>query len=123
MAGHSKWANIQHRKNRQDERRGKLFPRLIMASTAAARRGGGDATSNPRLRLALDKASDEFKTYRQQMGPRLRRDDPSEQYLRDLDRMIQRTRRRMERDAQRAREEAAETTADPAAPTGQETAP
>jgi YebC/PmpR family DNA-binding regulatory protein len=58
MAGHSKWANIQHRKNRQDERRGKLFTRLIKEITVAARLGGADAASNPRLRLAVDKASD-----------------------------------------------------------------
>ena len=58
MAGHSKWANIQHRKNRQDERRGKLFTRLIKEITVAAKLGGGDSASNPRLRLALDKASD-----------------------------------------------------------------
>ncbi|MFA7665455.1 MAG: YebC/PmpR family DNA-binding transcriptional regulator [Burkholderiaceae bacterium] len=57
MAGHSKWANIQHRKNRQDERRGKLFSRLIREITVAAKLGGGDAGTNPRLRLALDKAS------------------------------------------------------------------
>jgi YebC/PmpR family DNA-binding regulatory protein len=58
MAGHSKWANIQHRKNRQDERRGKLFTRLIKEITVAAKLGGADPSSNPRLRLALDKASD-----------------------------------------------------------------
>jgi len=58
MAGHSKWANIQHRKNRQDERRGKLFTRLIKEITVAARLGGAEPASNPRLRLALDKASD-----------------------------------------------------------------
>ena len=58
MAGHSKWANIQHRKNRQDEKRGKLFTRLIKEITVAARLGGGDPGSNPRLRLAMDKASD-----------------------------------------------------------------
>ena len=58
MAGHSKWANIQHRKNRQDERRGKLFTRLIKEITVAAKLGGADSASNPRLRLALDKASD-----------------------------------------------------------------
>ena len=56
MAGHSKWANIQHRKNRQDERRGRTFGRLIKEITVAARMGGGDASSNPRLRLAMDKA-------------------------------------------------------------------
>jgi YebC/PmpR family DNA-binding regulatory protein len=58
MAGHSKWANIQHRKNRQDEKRGKLFTRLIKEITVAAKLGGGDPGSNPRLRLAVDKASD-----------------------------------------------------------------
>ena len=56
MAGHSKWANIQHRKKRQDNKRGKLFTKLIKEITVAAREGGGDADSNPRLRLALDKA-------------------------------------------------------------------
>ena len=56
MAGHSKWANIQHRKGRQDAKRGKVFTRLIKEITVAARLGGGDAGSNPRLRLALDKA-------------------------------------------------------------------
>jgi len=58
MAGHSKWANIQHRKNRQDEKRGKLFTRLIREITVSAKLGGGDPGTNPRLRLALDKASD-----------------------------------------------------------------
>ncbi|MGE0873267.1 MAG: YebC/PmpR family DNA-binding transcriptional regulator [Burkholderiales bacterium] len=56
MAGHSKWANIQHRKNRQDAKRGKIFTRLIKEITVAARLGGGDPGSNPRLRLALDRA-------------------------------------------------------------------
>src|SRR5512135_56098 len=56
MAGHSQWANIQHRKGRQDAKRGKVFTRLIKEITVAARLGGGDATSNPRLRLAIDKA-------------------------------------------------------------------
>ncbi|MCC7151371.1 MAG: YebC/PmpR family DNA-binding transcriptional regulator [Rubrivivax sp.] len=56
MAGHSKWANIQHRKNRQDEKRGKVWTRVIREIMAAAREGGGDATANPRLRLAIDKA-------------------------------------------------------------------
>ena len=56
MAGHSKWANIQHRKKRQDAKRGKLFTRLIREITVAAREGGGDQDSNPRLRLALEKA-------------------------------------------------------------------
>jgi YebC/PmpR family DNA-binding regulatory protein len=58
MAGHSKWANIQHRKNRQDEKRGKIFTRLIKEITVAARMGGGDPAVNPRLRLAMDKAGD-----------------------------------------------------------------
>ena len=58
MAGHSKWANIQHRKNRQDEKRGKLFTRLIKEITVAAKLGGGDLAINPRLRLAVEKASD-----------------------------------------------------------------
>jgi len=58
MAGHSKWANIQHRKNRQDEKRGKLFTRLIKEITVAAKLGGADLSANPRLRLAVDKASD-----------------------------------------------------------------
>src|SRR6187455_152370 len=56
MAGHSKWANTQHRKNRQDAKRGKIFTRLIKEITVAARLGGGDPNSNPRLRLAVDKA-------------------------------------------------------------------
>jgi YebC/PmpR family DNA-binding regulatory protein len=56
MAGHSKWANIQHRKNKQDAKRGQLFTKLIREITVAARMGGGDLTSNPRLRLAVDKA-------------------------------------------------------------------
>ena len=58
MAGHSKWANIQHRKNRQDEKRGKLFTRVIRELTVAAKTGGGDPAMNPKLRLAMDKASD-----------------------------------------------------------------
>lgn len=56
MAGHSKWANIQHRKNAQDAKRGKLFTKLIREITVAARMGGGDANSNPRLRTVMDKA-------------------------------------------------------------------
>jgi len=56
MAGHSKWANVQHRKNRQDAKRGRIFTRLIKEITVAARLGGGDPDSNPRLRLAVDKA-------------------------------------------------------------------
>ena len=58
MAGHSKWANIQHRKGKQDAKRGKIFTRLIKEITVAAKMGGGDATSNPRLRLAVEKARD-----------------------------------------------------------------
>jgi YebC/PmpR family DNA-binding regulatory protein len=58
MAGHSKWANIQHRKNRQDEKRGRLFTRLIKEITVAAKLGGADPDANPRLRLAMDKASE-----------------------------------------------------------------
>ncbi|MCL4184759.1 MAG: YebC/PmpR family DNA-binding transcriptional regulator [Burkholderiaceae bacterium] len=58
MAGHSKWANIQHRKGRQDAKRGKLFTRLIKEITVAAKLGGGDPAANPRLRLAMDKASE-----------------------------------------------------------------
>lgn len=58
MAGHSKWANIQHRKGRQDSKRGKIFTRLIKEITVAARLGGGDPAANPRLRLAVDKAYD-----------------------------------------------------------------
>ncbi len=58
MAGHSKWANIQHRKGRQDEKRGKIFTRLIKEITVASRMGGSDPGMNPRLRLAIDKASD-----------------------------------------------------------------
>jgi YebC/PmpR family DNA-binding regulatory protein len=58
MAGHSKWANIQHRKGRQDAKRGKIFTRLIKEITVAARMGGGDPDMNPRLRLAVDKATD-----------------------------------------------------------------
>jgi YebC/PmpR family DNA-binding regulatory protein len=56
MAGHSRWANIQHRKGRQDAKRGKVFTKLIKEVTVAARLGGGDAGTNPRLRLALEKA-------------------------------------------------------------------
>ncbi|GIX21572.1 MAG: putative transcriptional regulatory protein [Gammaproteobacteria bacterium] len=58
MAGHSKWANIQHRKKAQDAKRGKLFTRLIREITVAARMGGADPAANPRLRLAIDKALD-----------------------------------------------------------------
>ena len=56
MAGHSKWANIQHRKGRQDEKRGKIWTRIIREITVAARAGGGDLGTNPRLRLAVDRA-------------------------------------------------------------------
>ena len=56
MAGHSKWANIQHRKGRQDEKRGKIWTRVIREIMVAARTGGGDMNANPRLRLAVDKA-------------------------------------------------------------------
>jgi YebC/PmpR family DNA-binding regulatory protein len=56
MAGHSKWANIQHRKGRQDEKRGKAWTRAIREIMVAARLGGGDPGANPRLRLAIDKA-------------------------------------------------------------------
>lgn len=58
MAGHSKWANIQHRKGRQDEKRGKIWTKLIKEITVAAKLGGGDISANPRLRLAIDKAKD-----------------------------------------------------------------
>jgi len=57
MAGHSKWANIQHRKGRQDARRGKLWTRIIREITVAARAGGADPDTNPRLRMAWDKAT------------------------------------------------------------------
>ena len=56
MAGHSKWANIQHRKGRQDEKRGRVWTRIIREIVVAARQGGGDLGMNPRLRLAVDKA-------------------------------------------------------------------
>jgi YebC/PmpR family DNA-binding regulatory protein len=56
MAGHSKWANIQHRKGRQDEKRGKIWTRLTREIIVAARQGGGDVAMNPRLRLAIEKA-------------------------------------------------------------------
>jgi YebC/PmpR family DNA-binding regulatory protein len=56
MAGHSKWANIQHRKGRQDEKRGKVWTRVTREIIVAAREGGGDPTMNPRLRLAIEKA-------------------------------------------------------------------
>ena len=57
MAGHSKWANIQHRKKAVDAKRGKIFTRINRELTVAAREGGGDPDSNPRLRLAMDKAN------------------------------------------------------------------
>ncbi len=56
MAGHSKWANIQHRKGRQDEKRGAAFSKIAKEVTVAAKMGGGDAAFNPRLRVAIDKA-------------------------------------------------------------------
>ncbi|MGA7181563.1 MAG: YebC/PmpR family DNA-binding transcriptional regulator [Thiobacillaceae bacterium] len=59
MAGHSKWANIQHRKGRQDAKRGKIFTKLIKEITVAAKMGGGDTAMNPRLRLAVEKAKAE----------------------------------------------------------------
>jgi YebC/PmpR family DNA-binding regulatory protein len=58
MAGHSKWANIQHRKNAQDAKRGKIFTKIIREISVAARAGGGDPAGNPRLRTAIDKALD-----------------------------------------------------------------
>jgi len=58
MAGHSKWANIKHKKAATDAKRGKIWTRLIKEITVAARMGGGDVASNPRLRLAMDKAAD-----------------------------------------------------------------
>ena len=57
MAGHSKWANIQHRKGRQDEKRGRIWTRIIREIMVAARQGGADLTANPRLRLAVYKAN------------------------------------------------------------------
>ena len=56
MAGHSKWANIQHRKGRQDEKRQRVWTRVVREIMVAARTGGGDPNANPRLRLAIDKA-------------------------------------------------------------------
>ncbi|GAB3731056.1 YebC/PmpR family DNA-binding transcriptional regulator [Luteimonas pelagia] len=56
MAGHSKWANIQHRKGAQDAKRGKMFTKIIREISVAARAGGGDPSNNPRLRAAIDKA-------------------------------------------------------------------
>ena len=62
MAGHSKWANIKHKKAATDAKRGKIFTRLIKEITVAARMGGGDTGGNPRLRLAVDKAYDNNMT-------------------------------------------------------------
>jgi YebC/PmpR family DNA-binding regulatory protein len=59
MAGHSRWANIKHRKERSDAKRGKIFTRLIKEISVAARLGGGDPAGNPRLRLAIDKAREQ----------------------------------------------------------------
>ena len=59
MAGHSKWANIKHRKERSDAKKGKIFTRLIKEITVAARLGGSDPAANPRLRLAVDKAREQ----------------------------------------------------------------
>ena len=59
MAGHSRWANVKHRKERADAKRGKIFTRLIKEITVAARLGGGDPGGNPRLRLAIDKAQEQ----------------------------------------------------------------
>ena len=59
MAGHSKWANIKHKKAATDAKRGKIFTRLIKEITVSSRLGGPDASSNPRLRLAIDKARDQ----------------------------------------------------------------
>ena len=58
MAGHSKWANIKHKKAATDAKRGRIWTRLIKEITVAARLGGGDINSNPRLRLAVDRAVD-----------------------------------------------------------------
>ena len=55
MAGHSKWANIKHKKAKEDAKRGKVFTKLIREITVAAKQGGGDIDANPRLRLAVDK--------------------------------------------------------------------
>lgn len=59
MAGHSKWANIQHRKGRQDAKRGKIFTKLIKEITVSARLGGGDSAMNPRLRAAVAEAKEQ----------------------------------------------------------------
>jgi YebC/PmpR family DNA-binding regulatory protein len=58
MAGHSKWANIKHKKAATDAKRGKIFTRLIREITVSSKLGGADASTNPRLRLAVDKAMD-----------------------------------------------------------------
>src|SRR5438093_4737498 len=58
MAGHSKWANIKHKKAATDAKRGKIFTRLIREITVSAKLGGSDISTNPRLRLAVDKAMD-----------------------------------------------------------------
>ena len=58
MAGHSAWANIQHRKGRQDEKRGKIWTKIIKEITVAAKLGGGDLVANPRLRMVIEKAKD-----------------------------------------------------------------
>ena len=58
MAGHSKWANIKHRKAAQDAQRGKIFTKLIRELVTAAKLGGGDVSSNPRLRAAVDRADE-----------------------------------------------------------------
>jgi YebC/PmpR family DNA-binding regulatory protein len=58
MAGHSKWANIKHKKAREDAKRGKIFSKIVKKITSAARRGGGDPDTNPELRLYIDKAKD-----------------------------------------------------------------
>lgn len=58
MAGHSKWANIKHKKAREDAKRGKIFSKLVKKITSAARRGGGDPEMNPELRMYIDKAKD-----------------------------------------------------------------
>jgi transcriptional/translational regulatory protein YebC/TACO1 len=59
MAGHSQWANLKHRKAATDAKRGKIFTRLIREITVASRLGGADVSMNPRLRLAVDKATDQ----------------------------------------------------------------
>ena len=64
MAGHSKWANIQHRKGRQDAKRGKVFTKIIKEITVAARLGGGDTNMNPRLRAAVALAKEENMSLR-----------------------------------------------------------